>query len=442
MPTRRDCLRTLAVGAAGLAWPRVGRGQEAERPPNFVLVMADDLGYGDLGCYGSQLVKTPHLDALARRGLRFTDYHSNGAVCSPTRAALLTGRYQQRAGIEGVITAAGHRDQGLDLSETTFAELLRGAGYATGMFGKWHLGYAPEFNPTRQGFDEFVGFVSGNIDSVAHLDSQGIADWWRGDQLVAEDGYATHLVTQHGLDFISRHRERPFCLYLPHGAPHSPYQGAGDPAVRTAGQPGTAKAARKVEEVYAEMIAAVDDGVGQLVAKLDDLGLSNDTLVVFCSDNGPTGPGSAGVLRGRKGTLFEGGHRVPGLACWPGRIAPGRDTAATVLGMDWFSTMAALAGAAVPERPLDGIDVTAALEGRALPARPLFWQAGGKLAMRDGDWKWHRAGPQQAPELCHLGEDLAEARNLAEREPARAKAMQAAAEQWYATVTAGVIKRV
>lgn len=441
MPTRRDCLRTLAAGAAGLLWPRAGQSQ-ARRPPNFVLIMADDLGYGDLGCYGSEFIKTPHLDALARRGLRFTDYHSNGAVCSPTRAALLTGRYQQRAGIEGVITANNHRDVGLDLSETTFAEVLRGVGYATGLCGKWHLGYAPEFNPTRQGFDEFVGFVSGNVDYLAHLDSQGIADWWRGDQLVPEDGYATRLVTRHGLDFIERHRDRPFCLYLPHGAPHNPYQGPGDPAVRTLGKPGTGKVDRPTPEIYAEMIGVLDEGVGQIVAKLEALGLSHDTLLVFCSDNGPTGPGSAGALRGKKGSLWEGGHRVPAIAHWPGRVAAGRETAATVLGMDWFPTMAALAGAPLPDRPLDGVDVTPVLEGTSPPARPVYWQAGGKLAMRDGDWKWLREGPRQAPQLSNLQDDLAEAVNLAERLPDRAKAMQTAAENWYEAVTDGVTKRV
>jgi len=441
MATRRDCLRALAAGAAGLMLPGAGRAQ-TRRKPNFVLLMADDLGYGDLSCYGSEFVKTPHLDALAQRGLRFTDYHSNGAVCSPTRTALLTGRYQQRAGIEGVITANNHRDVGLDLSETTFAEVLHEAGYATGMFGKWHLGYAPEFNPTKQGFDEFVGFVSGNIDFIAHLDSQGIADWWRGDQVVPEDGYATQLVTQHGLDFIERHRDQPFCLYLPHGAPHSPYQGPGDPAVRTLGKVGTGKPSRPAPEIYAEMIGIVDEGVGQLVAKLDALGLTNDTLFVFCSDNGPTGPGSAGPLRGKKGSLWEGGHRVPGIASWPGRVPAGRETSATVLGMDWFPTIAALAGAPLPDRPLDGVDVTPVLEGGDMPARRTFWQAGNKLAMRDGDWKWLREGPRQVPNLSNLREDLAEADNRAEREPERAKAMQAAAELWYADVTEGVAKRV
>ena len=440
MPTRRDCLRHLAAGAAGLMLPRLARAQD--RPPNFVLVMADDLGYGDLGCYGSDTIATPNLDALAQRGLRFTDYHSNGAVCSPTRAALLTGRYQQRAGIEGVITANNHRDKGLDLAETTFAEVLKQQGYATGLFGKWHLGYAPEFNPTLQGFDEFVGFVSGNVDYQSHVDSQGIADWWTGDHLVPEDGYATQLVTQHGLDFIDRHRDRPFCLYLPHGAPHSPYQGPDDPPVREVGKPGTAKSSRAAGVVYPEMIAAVDDSIGKLVAKLDALDLSDNTLLVFCSDNGPTGPGSAGSLRGKKGQLWEGGHRVPAIAHWPGRIKPGTETAATVLGMDWFPTMAGLARAALPQRPLDGIDASAALFGGELPSRKLYWQAGGRYALRDGRWKMVLPGVKAQTQLFDLDADLAEANDLSGQEPTRAEAMLDDAKRWYAEVTEGVEKRV
>ncbi|NQT02271.1 MAG: sulfatase-like hydrolase/transferase [Planctomycetes bacterium] len=204
----------------------VGRssGATAERP-NIILIMADDLGYGDIGCYGSKKIRTPNIDALARGGLRFTDYHSNCPVCSPTRAALLTGRYQQRCGIEGVVTAAKHRHTGMALEEVTFAEVLKRRGYATGIFGKWHVGYNVEFNPAKQGFDEFIGYVSGNVDYHSHIDQAGFEDWWKNLQKVPEEGYCTDLITKHGVDFIERHKDGPFCLYLPHEAPHYPYQG-------------------------------------------------------------------------------------------------------------------------------------------------------------------------------------------------------------------------
>ena len=192
--------------------------------------MADDLGYGDVGCYGSRRNQTPQIDALARDGMRFTDFHSSGTVCSPTRAGLLTGRYQQRSGIPAVITAANHRDVGLPLEEITFAERLKKAGYGTAMFGKWHLGYERRFNPIHQGFEQFRGYVSGNVDYVSHVDQTGIADWWDGDKLVPEQGYSTELITKHAVEYIEQNRERPFCLYVAHEAPHYPYQGPGDKA--------------------------------------------------------------------------------------------------------------------------------------------------------------------------------------------------------------------
>ncbi|MEA3476736.1 MAG: sulfatase-like hydrolase/transferase [Bacteroidota bacterium] len=212
---------------AGTAFPLPGAGEE--RKPNIIIILADDYGYGDVGCYGSKRFLTPHLDALAAGGLRFTDFHSNGTVCSPTRAALLTGRYQQRTGINGVVTAAGHRHTGLDLEETTFAEVLKSEGYVTALFGKWHLGYLPDYNPVRQGFDEFTGYVSGNVDYHAHLDQTGMEDWWKQDELNPECGYTTDLITDHGVDFIQRHSEKPFLLYIAHEAPHYPYQGRNDP---------------------------------------------------------------------------------------------------------------------------------------------------------------------------------------------------------------------
>jgi arylsulfatase A-like enzyme len=217
---------TIVTAAALASSPEEG-GKESK--PNIIIILADDYGYGDVGCYGSREYNTPHIDALAAGGMRFTDFHSNGVVCSPTRAALLTGRYQQRSGISGVVTAGAHRHTGMDLKEITFAEVLKAEGYVTGLFGKWHLGYAVEYNPVHQGFDEFIGYVSGNVDYHAHLDQTGKEDWWKEDELVPENGYTTDLITTHGVDFIRRHREKPFLLYLAHQAPHYPFQGRQDP---------------------------------------------------------------------------------------------------------------------------------------------------------------------------------------------------------------------
>lgn len=300
-------------------WLTLSCALNAQDRPNFVIIMADDLGYGDLSCYGHPTIQTPHLDRMAEEGIRFTDFHSNGAVCSPTRAALLTGRYQQRSGVQGVITAANHRHTGMPLAELTFAEALKTAGYKTGMFGKWHLGYPDAFNPVHQGFDEFSGFVSGNIDYHSHVDQAMHLDWWQADKAANEPGYLTDLVSDKGVRFIEQHKDAPFCLYLAHGAPHYPYQGRKDPPFR---EPGGKRSAEKVDDFdrrYKEMIEVMDEGIGRILATLEASGIDDRTLVVFMSDNGASaraikGIGSVGELRGSKGSLWEGGTRVPCIA--------------------------------------------------------------------------------------------------------------------------------
>ncbi|MEA3225330.1 MAG: sulfatase-like hydrolase/transferase, partial [Planctomycetota bacterium] len=381
---RREFIRCAvgSVAAAGLASCGCSMGKAdagskaAIERPNVIVIMADDLGYGDIGCYGSTKIKTPHIDALARGGMKFTDYHSNCPVCSPTRAALLTGRYQQRCGIEGVVYAKGPaRQTGLALEETTFAEVLKKRGYATALFGKWHLGYNVEFNPARQGFDEFRGYVSGNVDFHSHIDGAGFDDWWRNLEKVPEEGYTTDLITKHGVDFIERHKDEPFCLYLPHEAPHSPYQGRNDPPVRLpGGKKGKAAKGPEITLVYKEMVEVMDEGIGLIVDTVKRLGLERKTFIFFCSDNGATKNGSNGALSGYKGSLWEGGHRVPAVAYWPGRIRPGTKTDQTVLGMDMFATMASIAGAKLPAGlKLDGVDLLGVLtENKKLPERTLF----------------------------------------------------------------------
>jgi arylsulfatase A len=443
---RRTLLKAMGAGAAAMAIPGCAAfsgHEDRDEKPNIILIMADDLGYGDLGCYGSRSIKTPNIDALAREGMRFTDYHSNGAVCSPTRAALLTGRYQQRSGIEGVVTAKSHRHTGMALEAVTFAEVLKSAGYTTGLFGKWHLGYATAFNPVKQGFDEFRGFVSGNVDYRSHLDQEWYEDWWINETLTPEEGYTTDLITRHGVRFIERHKDQPFCLYLPHEAPHYPYQGRKDDAVRFKEHPKQVQGGRKDRRAaYREMIEAMDEGVSKIIETVRKLELERRTFVFFCSDNGPAKAGSSGPLRGGKASLWEGGHRVPGIAWWPGRIRPGTVSKETILGMDLFPTMAAIAGAELPEgmKP-DGVDLSALLtEGRELPGRTLFWRTNDARAVRRGPWKL-LVDKNENVHLFDLDEDLGEQKNLSKSRPDLAAQLLGALEAWEAEVSTGVERR-
>ena len=442
---RREFIKFAVGGAAAVVIPNygcsVGNSSKAtEERPNIILIMADDLGYGDIGCYGSKKIHTPNVDALARGGLKFTDYHSNCPVCSPTRAALLTGRYQQRCGIEGVIYAKGPiRQTGIALEETTFAEVLKKRGYMTGIFGKWHLGYNVEFNPAGQGFDEFIGYVSGNVDYHSHIDGAGFDDWWKNLQKVPEEGYCTDLITNHGVDFIERHKDEPFCLYLPHEAPHYPYQGREDPPERlSGGRKGKKAKGQEITRAYKEMVEVMDEGIGRIVETVRRLGLERKTFIFFCSDNGATKNGSNGVLAGYKGSLWEGGHRVPAVACWPGMIKAGTTTDQTVLGMDLFATMMSIAGAKPPaDMKLDGVDLLPVLtENASLPERMLFWRYRKEKAVRKGPWKLLVQGNRS--KLYNLVQDLGEKENLAIAKPEMVKALEDELAAWEQEVSAGI----
>lgn len=386
--------------------------------PNIIFIMADDLGYGGLSCYGNKVIKTPHLDALATSGVKCTDFHSNGAVCSPTRAALMTGRYQQRCGVEGVITAARHRKVGLGLDEKTMAEAMKELGYATALFGKWHLGYDERFGPVKQGFDEFEGFVSGNIDYHNHIDQEGYFDWWKQDKKQDEKGYLTDLITDDAIGFIERKKAESFLVVLHHGAPHYPLQDRETPGFRVV-RNGKGKRAPqpKIDRpaVYAKMVEIMDEGVGRIVAKLEELKLRENTLIVFCSDNGPAMTISPVELRGRKGQLFEGGHRVPGIFNWPGGLPKGRECTTPILTMDLMPTFIAMAGGKIREG-FDGRDVTEVLKGKEIKREPLFWRFKGDVAVRDGSWKLIRQKGKKAM-LFNLEKDLGEKSDLAKKEP-------------------------
>ncbi|MDO8541107.1 MAG: sulfatase-like hydrolase/transferase [Opitutaceae bacterium] len=427
----------------------------AERQPNFVIILADDMGYADLSCSGGDRYQTPNIDALAKRGLRFRDFHSNGAVCSPTRAALLTGRYQQRSGVDEVVfadPARGKRDDhGLKPTEITFARLLKGNGYRTGIMGKWHLGYAEKFNPVHHGFDEFRGYVSGNVDYHSHIDQADFADWWHNLERRDEPGYSTHLITKHALGFLEENKSRPFCLYVANEAPHSPYQGPKDGPVRgpNAGKP---VQGAEIQRAYREMVQEMDRGVGEIVATLQRLGLAENTLVFFFSDNGGTREGNNGPLHGFKGSVWEGGHRVPAIAMWPAKIKPGV-TDQTAIGMDLLPTLLQLSGTKSPAgHRLDGTSLVPLLfDGKSLPERTLFWGYNDRYAVRRGPWKLvvnpvaegakakKKAAALADPALglFNLADDLGENKNVAAQNSERVREMQAALAAWKKDVGAG-----
>ena len=414
---------------------------EPEERPNIVLIMADDLGYGDIGCFGSERIKTPHLDRLASEGLRFTDFHSSGAVCSPTRAGLMTGRYQQRAGIPSVIVADPTRPthpHGLQDREITFAELFTKAGYETAIFGKWHLGYYKKYNPVRHGFGQFRGYISGNVDFFSHVDQAGRLDWWRDDEIDDEPGYTTHLITKHSLAFIEANKDKPFCLYMPYEPPHYPYQGPNDEPIRKVGTPrGNAESQQSKADklrAYKEMVEEMDKGVGEVIASLKRNNLERKTLVMFFSDNGATAVGDNGPLRGNKGQVWEGGHRVPGIAWWPGKIEPGRVSHELAITLDVMPTILAAAGIEIPNgHHLDGVNLlphlTTGLQN--LDERRLFWGHGNQRAARFAQWKLVTNAPgQKQPGLFDLSQDLAEKNDLAKEQPQRLETMLRALKAW------------
>ena len=439
-----NILKLLALVAAScVSVPGTSR-CHAAAPVNIVLIVADDLGYGDLACYGNQTNQTPHIDQLAAGGLKFTDFHSNGSMCSPTRAAMLTGQYQQRFGrkFDGPLSGEITRDHGLPLAAVTIAEVLQQHGYATAMFGKWHLGYIPPWLPTSQGFAEFRGLGAGDGDHHTHIDRWGREDWWHNDSLDMQPGYTAELLTQYSVDFIERHQHEPFFLYVPHLAIHFPWQGPHDPPHRQQGHDygndkwGIIPDPANVSPHVQAMIASLDRSVGQIMQTLKQLELEENTLVVFTSDNGGYlnyaekyhNISSNGHLRGQKGTLYEGGHRVPMIFHWPGKIAPAVSQA-TSLSIDLLPTFANLANAEVTELLLDGDDLTQhLLHNRPLADRTLYWREGTERAVRQGRWKLYAEDDQI--ELFDLSTDLAEQHNLAAQQTQRVQDLLHAWHNW------------
>jgi arylsulfatase A len=418
----------------------VGAGAKPPERPNIIVILADDLGSGDLASFHPRGIETPNLSRLADEGIRLTDFHANAPVCSPTRASFLTGRYPQRAGITDVVSAYRWRNRhhGLHPEEVTLSALLRANGYQTGIVGKWHLGYQPEFRPLRHGFEFFRGFVSGNVDYITRVDPVGVFDWWSAEKTNPVLGYSTHLISRDAITFIKANKQRPFFLYVSHAAPHSPYQGPNDPPTRVVGNAHLSKGVEDKSRAYGEMVVEMDRGIGQLLNTLRRLDLEERTLVFFFSDNGANLRGSNRPYRGHKGSLWEGGHRVPAIAWWPGRLPAGVARTQTSMSIDLLPTILAVAGVSPPAgHVLDGIDLFPNLaRGDALPERALFWDFDGFSAVRSGPWKL-LLRPNGKVRLFDLDHDIGEKNDLSQKHPERVEKMKAAHLVWQREVEKG-----
>jgi len=424
-------------------------GTQAQRQPaqkpNILVIVADDLGYADIGVNGCQDVPTPHIDSIARNGVRFTNGYVSGPYCSPTRAGLLTGRYQQRFGHEFNPGPPNNADPefGLPLTETTLPQRLKAVGYATGMVGKWHLGYEPKFHPMKRGFDEYFGFLGGAHSYVDNGDDLNRV--LRGTEAVKEVSYLTDMFGDEAVAFIERQKARPWFLYLAFNADHVPMHAKESYLARFA------HIKDPLRQKFAAMHAAMDDNIGRVLDALRKHKLEENTLIFFVSDNGgPTNNnGSRNTpLRGFKAQTWEGGIHVPMLAQWKGTLPAGKVYEHPVIQLDFLPSALAAAGVqAKAEWKLDGVNLLPYLTSKqeGVPHAALYWRFGGQIAVRMGDWKLVKApgagatqgefrtkASTEGAHLYNLASDIAEQNNLAEKEPARLKQLAKAWDEWNA----------
>lgn len=438
--TRRAALAGAIGTAAALSVSRRAAAQAGGGKPNILYIMADDLGYADLSCYGRRDYLTPVLDGLAREGMMFTHAYANSAVCTATRVGLITGRYQYRLPI-GLQEPLGTADVGLPPEHPTIASLLRGAGYRTTLIGKWHLGSLPKYGPLKSGYDEFWGLYGGGVDYFRH-GFGGRTDLWDGETRIEESGYVTDLMADRTIQTLEKRKadRRPFFISLHFTAPHWPWEsndaeGRAESdriaAAPSEGGGGILHYDGGSLETYAKIMKSLDDNIGRVLAKLAELGLDRNTIVVFTSDNGGERFSDTWPFTGKKTELLEGGLRVPAIVRWPGVVPARSESVVPIISMDWLPTfVAAGGGRQAAAFPSDGTDISAALTGRALPERPLFWRYGirGQRAMRLGQYKYLKINENEF--LFDVVADPLERANLRARMPERFAEMKAAWERW------------
>ena len=404
--------------------------------PNFVFIMADDLGYADLGCYGGRTKCSPSLDRMAKEGLRFTQGYANSSVCSPTRFALMTGRWQHRlrGGADEPIrsgAARGDARLGLPPAHPTLPSLLRDSGYATALVGKWHLGFPPHFGPLKSGYQEFFGALSGGLDYFTHMDTAAIHDLWEGEKESHQKGYLTDLFTDRAVEFVKRKRKEPFLLSVHYNAPHWPWETRDDEAE-----------AERIEKIYhfdggsvptyLTMIKQMDEGIGRILAALKSARIDKNTIVVFTSDNGGERFSDTWPLVGKKMDLLEGGIRVPYIVRWPAKIKAGGVTTQHAVTMDWVATFLDIAKTSSNKNyPLDGLSLLPVLlKPEKTFERELYWKMlfRNQKALRSGEWKYLSVDGDEF--LFNLARDERERANYGKRDPRRLAELRAKYQAW------------
>jgi arylsulfatase A len=419
----------------------------ANRRPNVVLILMDDLGYGDIGSYGVKDARTPNLDRLARAGVRLTNAYANGPTCSPTRAGFVTGQYQQRHGIEWQLGAVeGDFDRGLRATGVTLPAILSENGYATGLVGKWHIGFKPEFGPNAHGFKEFFGFLSGAVGYYTHRRGDGAADLYENTTPVRLPGYLTDEITRRAVSFVDRHSQHPFFLEVAYNAVHWPFDvpdlpavarhDAPPPAASTGYPPlyqGPVAGAPATRRDYVRMLERADEGVGKILAALEQRGLTRNTLVIFTSDNGGEWLSSNAPLSNRKGTVYEGGIRVPLIMRWPGHLPAAKTSTQVAITMDLTASILAATGAKIPATyKADGLDLLPSLSGRSpVVERQLFWRVKiprEQWAVRSGKWKLIKDG--RIFFLFDVGQDPGEHHDMTSARPELVRRLNAAINAW------------
>jgi arylsulfatase A-like enzyme len=427
--TRRRFVQGLAAGGAFLSdfasLARTHFAQTSSRAknsrPNIIFILADDLGWGDLSCYGRPDYRTPNIDLLASQGTRFTDAYSASAVCTPTRCGYITGRYPARfrIGLEEPLPA-NNLDVGLEPGQPTIASLLKQSGYHTALIGKWHLGFRPEWGPNAHGFDEFFGILAGAGDYFLHKNGLGQPDLYENLTPVDRKGYLTDLLTERAVSYVKKRRGAPFFLSLHYTAPHWPWQGpkGGEPVTFTDKtiEPVTMGGGGSLK-LYAEMMKSLDEGVGRVMAAVRGAGIDRKTLVIFTSDNGGERFSYQWPFSGAKGELLEGGIRVPAIVRWSGIVPANRVTQQMAITMDWTATILAAAKSEADARhSLDGINLLPVLEGTSpLLDRTLFWRMRNQDAAREGKWKFFRTG--EVRRLFNLSIDQHEQADFSHKHP-------------------------